>query len=437
MLAETRWATALLVYRNPRIIAVLFLGFSSGLPLQLTGQLLSSWLTQEGLSLTSIGLFSLIGIPYSLKFLWAPLIDNIELPFLTRIFGRRRAWLLLLQLLMILAIVSLSASQPKTDVQMVAIIAISVAFISASYDIVVDALRIEICDEHNMGAGAAMFVYGYRCAMFLSGFGGLVIADLYGWTASYLAMAGFVLIGTVTTLLLNEPNSARRSGDRDNNGGADKRHHSWFRHAIIDPFTDFIRRRDWIVILLFVVFYKLGDSMAGVMSYPFYLKIGFTLTEIAEIAKLFGTIATFAGLFLGGWLLAGTDLIRALWICGILQMLSNLMFAAQAMVGADLMFLTATIGLENLAGGMGTAVFVAYLSSLCSKEFTATQYALLTSLTAIARTFLAAPSGWVADQTGWVEFFLFTTIAALPGLVLLWWLTKGQRAGKAGTEEAG
>ena len=422
---KSDWLSALAVYRDPRILGIALLGFSSGVPLLLTGSILQAWLTQEKIDLTSIGLFTLVGLPYTLKFLWAPVIDNLRLPVLSRLFGRRRSWLLLLQAILMAATLLLGFANPSDNLLYVTVMAIAVAFTSASYDIIVDAFRIELCNEKNMAAGAATFVYGYRIAMWLTGFSSFVIADHFGWTIAYMVMAGFILVGMVTVLLTAEPGSVK-AASADGDPLADTDYLGWLKHAVIDPFADFMKRPDWLVILLFTILYKFGDSLAGAMASPFYLQTGFTLTEIAEIVKTLGTVATFGGLFLGGWLLAATSMYRALWVCGILQMASNLMFAALAAIGPDISFLALTIGLENVSGGMGTAVFVAYLSSLCNVAYTATQYALLSSLMAVARTVLVSPAGWLVERLGWMEFFILTTIAALPGLMLLWYLSKQQ-----------
>ncbi|USG61183.1 AmpG family muropeptide MFS transporter [Sneathiella marina] len=425
----TNWLSALSIYRDTRILAITFLGFSSGVPLLLSGSILQAWLTQEDVDLTSIGLFSLVGLPYTLKFLWAPLIDNLRIPLLDKLLGRRRSWLVFLQVCLIGATVFLAFSNPKADLLQVAVAALIVAFASASYDIIVDAFRIEICDDKNMAAGAATYVYGYRVAMWLTGFSSFFIAAYFGWSVSYLVMSGFILVGTVTALLTREPVTQAQSHQPEQFQNRQD-YRQWLEQSVIAPFLDFMRKPHWLVIILFTILYKFGDSLAGAMTNPFYIQTGFSLTEIAEIVKTFGTVATFIGLFFGGWLLAATTMYKSLWICGLLQMFSNLLFAAQASIGHDLAFLAITIGIENIAGGMGTAVFVAYLSSLCNISYTATQYALLTSLTAVARTVLVAPAGWLADQVGWFEFFLVTTAAAIPGLVLLWWLSRIQPAPK-------
>ncbi|PHQ70379.1 MAG: MFS transporter, partial [Sneathiella sp.] len=292
------WLNALSIYRDPRIVAVSFLGFSAGVPLLLSGSILQAWLTLEQVDLTSIGLFSLVGLPYTLKFLWAPLIDNLHIPVLSKIMGRRRSWLLILQMFVLAATLVLGFSDPAENLLRVAIAALVVAFASASYDIIVDAFRIEICDETNMGAGAATYVYGYRVAMWLTGFSSFYIADFFGWTISYMVMAALVLVGTITVFFTTEPAQDPAAAGRSNEKPqADYR--QWIKTSVIDPFVDFLRRPHWLIIILFIVFYKFGDSLAGAITTPFYLQTGFSLLEIANIVKTFGTIATFVGLFIG------------------------------------------------------------------------------------------------------------------------------------------
>ncbi len=446
-----RLLAALSVYREPRIVAVLFLGFASGIPLALTGQTLAAWLTEEGLSLGTIGLFASVGTPYALKFGWAPAMDRLPFGWLTRRFGRRRGWLLLTQMALIAATLALGFSDPSANIALTAVLAISVAFASASQDIVIDAYRIEVLEERQLAAGAAVYVYGYRIAMLVSSFGALYSATYIGWPATYMVMAGLALIGIATVLLNPEPKEVetedlhrRRAEVSDWIAARPKLPRrsapalGFLYTGVVAPFAEFMSRPGWLAILLFVAFYKFGDSLAGVMTTPFMLKIGFTKIEIANVAKLYGTGATFAGLFIGGWLMNAAGLYRSLWICGILQLVSNFMFAVQAMVGADLGLLAVTIGVENLAGGMGTAVFVAYLSALCNLGYTATQYALVSSFMAVARTWLSSTGGYLAEWLGWVDFFLLTAAAALPGLFLLWWLTRGRAATRPALEgEAG
>ncbi len=429
------WLAAAAVYRHPRVVAILFLGFSSGLPLALTGQTLSLWLKDEGLSLTAIGLFAAVGTPYALKFLWAPVMDKARLPGLTVLLGRRRSWLIVTQFTLIAVTLALGFSSPATNVGLTAVLALAVAFASASQDIVIDAYRVEILEEHQFAAGAAAIVFGYRIGMLVSGAGALYLASAVAWPVVYAAMAALILVGVATALLNPEPavratpeSLAREAevsawlADQPNLSGRLGAALGWLYVAVICPFSEFMARPAWIAILLFVVFYKFGDSLAGVMTFPFLDDVGFTKIDIANVAKVFGFAATLAGLALGGALMAGAGLYRSLWICGVLQLASNLMFAVQAMVGADLTLLAVTIGLENLAGGMGTAVFVAYLSSLCNVAYTATQYALLSSFMVVARTWLSSSGGALAEWLDWVGFFVLTTGAAVPGLILLWWL---------------
>jgi MFS transporter, PAT family, beta-lactamase induction signal transducer AmpG len=425
-----RWIESIAIYRDPRVIAILFLGFSSGLPLALTGTTLSLWLREEGITLTSIGLFANVATPYALKFLWAPLIDKLSLPILTPWLGRRRSWMILTQICLILSIYGLGTTNPSTHIEMTALFAFLVAFSSATQDIVIDAYRVEISDEKSLAAGAAAIVFGYRMGMLASGAGALYLATSVSWSLTFTAMAAFVFVGIITVLLSREPIKITAQPVPPsmapilNGGSSFGRALQWLKEAVIDPFVEFFSRPGWLAILLFVMFYKFGDSLAGVMSTPFFFDLGFTKIQIANVSKIYGTIATFGGLALGGWLMAATGLYRTLWICGLLQLGSNLMFAVQAMAGNDVSVLAATVGIENLAGGMGTAAFVAYLSSLCNVSYTATQYALLSSFMATARIWFSSPGGYLAENLGWIEFFLLTTVAALPGLMLLWWLTR-------------
>ncbi len=424
--AEDRpgWLAAMRVYTDRRVVAILFLGFSSGMPLLLTFSTLSIWLAEEGISKTAIGLFALVGMPYSLKFIWAPFIDQLRLPLLTRWLGRRRGWAILTQVALMIGIIGLGSNDPANGAWAMAAWAIVVTFASASQDVVIDAYRVEILEERQFGAGAAMIVAGYRLGMLASGAGALYLAEEVSWFWVYTAMAGLMLVGMLTILLNPEPAQSRADtpGPKERTDPI-----QWLRRAVVEPFAEFLRRGGWqpaLLILLFVVFYKFGDSLAGIMANPFYVEIGFSKAEIASVSKIFGLGATLAGGFLGGLFVVRRGIMQSLLFCGFLQMFSNLMFAVQALVGHDIAMLAVTIAVENVAGGMGTAAFVAYLASLCNLAYTATQYALLSSLMALARTALSAPGGAVAESTSWVAFFLITTIAALPGLALLWLLIR-------------
>ncbi len=417
-----RGLDAVAVYRDPRVVAIFFMGFSSGLPLALTGATLGIWLKESNVSLTAIGLFALVGIAYNLKFLWAPAMDRAPLPWLTRRLGRRRSWALATQAALIASLLALGHSDPGADPALTALLALVVAFCSASQDIVIDAFRIELLEEREQGLGAASTQYGYRLGMIVSGAGALYAAAYGGWRFAFAVMAGCVPVGVATVLLTPEPRRAIEAGLAM--GGRAAAFKDALGEAVVDPFAEFMRRGGWAMILVFIVLYKVGDALAGVMAGPFYIAMQFTLVEIANVSKVFGLGATLLGVFLGGLFVYRLGVMKALLVCGILQMLSNLMYAAQAMVGHDVYFLIATLGIENITGGMGSAAFVAYLSSLCNVAYTATQSALFSSLMAVPRTILASSGGAFAEALGWVPFFLFTTVAAIPGLLLLFWVMR-------------
>lgn len=425
------------MYARPNVAAFLPLGFASGLPLLLTAGTLATWMAEAGVDLTTIGLFALAGLPYGLKFAWAPLVDRVALPVLTARFGQRRGWLIAAQAGLVLALALLAHTDPRALPLATAALALAVAFLSATQDIALDAFRIELQEEDELAAGAAVYVYGYRVALLVAGAGALYVAEYAGWRAAYLAMAALVPVGTAAVLLRPEPRRPALPPPAGRGLGAAA---AWVRGAVIAPFREFMARNGWLAAFAFAALYKFGDALAGTMTSPFLIQIGFSKVEIANVAKVFGFWATMAGLAAGGILNARIGLIGALWTAGILQMVSNLMFAVQAVAGDHLGVLAATIGLENLAGGMGTAAFVAYLSRLCDVRYTATQYAVLTSCMAAARTVLSSPAGWLvehvnwggawalvaapppeawAGRVDWIGFFLLTTFAAVPGLLLL------------------
>ena len=412
------WTDAARLYLDRRILALFVLGFASGLPLLLVYSTLSFWLRQESISLTEIGWFSLAGTAYGFKFLWAPLVDHLRIPLLAGWLGQRRSWLLCAQLAVAATIVALGATNPGEALTLTAFWAVALAFASATQDIVVDALRIEMLDEEEQGGGAANFVNGYRVGTLAAGAGALIIADVHGWFWAYAAMALLMTLGMAVTLWLSEP--PRRATPPV----ADTGWRARFETAIVAPFRDFTLRRDWLVILVFVAVYKYGDALLGAMANPFYADMGFSGTEIAVITKGWGLAMSLTGAVLGGVLVARQGLLMALFVTGIGQLSGNLAFAWLAASGKSLGALTLAIAVENLTGAMATAAFVAYLSALCNVRFTATQYALLTSLTAQARTVFAAGGGWLADQLGWMMFFLATIAAAVPGLVLLIWMMR-------------
>ncbi|MBO0738776.1 MAG: MFS transporter [Alphaproteobacteria bacterium] len=429
--ARPAWLAALAVYREPRLIAVLLMGFSSGLPLALTGATLFFWLAELGVSLTTIGFFSLVGISYNVKFLWSPLIDRLPIPLLTSRLGRRRGWAVAIQLPLALAILALGLTDPRADPGLTALVAVIVAFLSASQDIVIDAYRIELLRPAEQGAGAAATQWGYRFGMLAAGAGALYAAMFGGWSFAYGLMATLMLVGIVTVLLTPEPGGAP-AHEAPPGANIGERLRAWFERAVAAPFVDLHRRtgtRLLVAILLFIVLYKFGEALAGTMATPLYVSLGFAKFEVANVAKIYGLAATLAGLALGGVVVIRIGVFRALLACGVLQMLSNLMYAVQTWAGHDLLALSMTIGMENLTNGMGSAAFVAYLSGLCSAAFTATQYALLSSLAALGRTVLSAWGGSLAALLGWTPFFFLSTALCVPGLLLLLWVMRRPMTG--------
>lgn len=422
-----RWRRGLAVYGDRRVLAIVFLGFSAGIPLALTGQTLAVWMKEAGVSLTAIGLFALVGIPYVLKFLWAPGIDAFAVPILGRALGRRRGWLVATQGLLILAVVGLGQVDPVASPWATVLLALLVAFASASQDIVIDAFRIETLAPDQQAAGLATYSAGYRVAMLVSTAGvfelvavlqGQGLAGAAGWSVGYAAMAAMVLVGVAAALVLPEPPAAPAPGPRL---GWQAR----LVRAVREPFAEFMSRDGWVAILLFVMLFKFGDAFAGIMTAPFVLDLGFDKTDYGRIVKVFGLAATLGGTLIGGVTVAALGTRTSLWAGALVQAASNLMFIAQVYVGRDYGFLVATIGVENAAGGFGSAVFVAYLAGLCrDRAYTATQYALLSALAAVGRTVLSASAGWFATVLGWPAFFLLTTAAAVPGLALLWLLMR-------------
>jgi PAT family beta-lactamase induction signal transducer AmpG len=405
-------AMALLTDR--RFLILLALGFSAGLPLPLTAFTLRQWMSESDVSLAAIGFTALIGLSYALKFLWSPAIDHLPPPFF-RGLGRRRGWLASIQVPLAGAILCLGLTDPASLPAATAAVAVLVAFLSASQDIVIDAYRIEILEEREQGYGLACYIWGYRGALLASNAGALLVAEFAGWAAAFAMCAALIGVGFAAVLAGTEP-PAPPPGPL---GWAAR-----LRHAVLDPFRDFTRREWWWLILTFVCLYKLGEALAGVMTAPLYRSLGFTRLEVAQVASVFGLFAMLAGALAGGWLVARIGIGRALVITGLGQMLSNLMYVALAHAGHDIGMLHAQVGVENFTDGLADAAFVAYLSSLTSRAYTATQYALLSSLAAVPLRTISAGSGIMAEAMGWTPFFLLTTAAALPAmaimLLLLW-----------------
>ncbi|MEX0270204.1 AmpG family muropeptide MFS transporter [Leptolyngbyaceae cyanobacterium UHCC 1019] len=393
------------ILRSRKMAALLLLGFASGLPLFLTSRTLQAWMKDSQVDLGIIGWFSLIGLPYTLKFLWAPFLDRFVPPFL----GRRRGWLLITQVGLLMAIATMSLQQPKEALQLLAINALVIAFLSATQDIASDAYRTDVLKPSELGLGASTWVLGYRVAILVSGSLALILADYISWQLVYLLLAGLMMIGILATLWAPEP-SDRVSAPQT------------LQDAIYLPFKEFFSRsgvKAAILVLLFVLFFKLGDALVGNMAIPFLLDIGYSKTAIGALQGTFGFLATTLGVVGGGILLTRIGINRALWIFGGLQALSNLGYFSLTLLPQGTQWLLVAITLENFCAGLVTAAFVAYLMSQCNHAFTATQYALLSSLMASSNIILAAPAGDLAKVTGWSVFFLLTLLASLPGLLLL------------------
>ena len=433
-------------YNKYNILAFIPLGFCAGLPLPLIGATMSARLMDSGLSLTSIGLFALAGTPYALKFLWSPLVDTIKIPFLNNLLGKRRSWLLLTQIILFIFFFIISNINPLEDLYMLALMVCSAAFISATQDIALDAYRIELHSEKELAAGIATYVLGYRIALIVGGAGALYLAEFMSWHLAFIIMSLCFLVGPIILLFLPN-NSIIDNSEKQSINFAN--FIQWIKKAVLDPFIEFSQRQSWVWILIFIAIYKLGDALAGNMTTPFLLDIGFSKIQIANIVKVIGLAATLIGLFLGGLLVSKYNIIYVLFIGGFLQMFSNLFFAFQGIVGVNTNVLMLTISIENLAGGIGTAAFLAYLSKLVDPRYIATQFALLTSFMALSRTQLSAPAGWMVEGINWesliifisqfininletilennikwILFFIITTILAIPGLLIIHKSTK-------------
>ncbi len=435
------WLQALLVYRQPRMVSMLFLGFSSGLPFYLIFQTTSAWLRQEGIARAVIGMLAWASLVYSLKFIWAPVVDRVSIPLLTARLGRRRSWMLLAQIGIVLALVNLSVSHPAHSVLHVAIGALCLAFCAATQDIAVDAWRIESAPENLQGAMAAADQLGARTALIVGQPGAFALAQAFGWHASYSIMAALGGVGIVTTLLIREPDpSASRESLSE-----EQRVVEWLEakahwpHAlrrvgagliggVVCPFVDFFDRRGAgtaIIVLLFIASYRLTEYAMGSMINPFYIDHGYTLDQIAMVGKVFGLTVSLLGVLIAGVTVARLGVVRSLVIAALMIMASNLGFAALAQTHSPtLLGLAAANGVDNLAQAMRGTAFIAFLSGLTSPRYTATQYALFSSLFILAGKLLEGTSGFVVDGIGYTKFFVYTASLAIPGLLLLYWLTR-------------
>ena len=392
------------VFRSRSIAVITFLGFSSGIPLALTGGTLQAWMTVAGVDLRTIGIFALVGLPYTMKFLWSPLMDR----FVPPLFGRRRGWIIIMQISLMIGISAMAFGSPQQAPLILAALALTVAFTSASQDIVIDAYRTDVLHEQERGVGAAVFVMGYRIAMLVSGALALILSDQIGWHNTYLLMAGVMGLGIISTLLGPEPDG-RIMPPRT------------IQEAVSGPMKDFFSRNSAVALLFLIILYKLGDAYAGSLTTAFLIRgVGFSVSDVGYINKGLGFISVVIGALFGGALMVKLRLFRALMIFGILQAASNLSFMFLAWVGKSYGMLIFAIAFENLSGGMGTAAFVSLLMAMCNHRYTATQYALLSSLAALGRIFISPTSGYLVGSIGWAGFFFITFLVALPGLWLLW-----------------
>jgi PAT family beta-lactamase induction signal transducer AmpG len=400
------------LYLNKNQLIIFFMGISSGIPLYIVLSTLFIWLTRINVDLSTIGLFALTQLPWTLKFLWAPFIDNFKIPYLTNFFGHRKAWLLIIQSFLGLSILLLGYSNPSNYLEFTAICSLMVAFFSASQDIVVDAFRIEILDDNSQGAGAAMTQFGYRVGGILAGAGSLYLTSFFSWKIVFVIMSA-VLFFLMFIIIFLIPITEKSKTVKKKN--------------YIKPFNEFIIRNSLyktLLIIFFIFSFKFGDVVAGVMANPFYVKLGFSNIDIANASKVFGVIMTIIGVFIGGYLVKKYNILNALIISGFFQVISNLLYVLLNSVGAEVSYLFLTVAGENFSGGLGSAAFVAYLSALCNKKYTGTQYALLSSIMGLARTVLSSPSGFIVESVGWTNFFLISTFFGLPSIIILFWMKK-------------
>ncbi len=449
---------------NYRILSILFLGFSAGIPLAITGSALSMWLARLGIDVKTIGLFASVTIPFSFKYLWSPIFDNVAIPYFSKRFGLRKSWLILVQVCLIISIITLGQTSPLNDIMLTAIVACVVSFFAATQDIIIDALRIEILEKEEQAIGVSMYVYGYRIAMLVSGAGSLLLADYISWTMVFVIMSLSILVGIMAVIFLKEPDySTQRLECLPEfksmlQGGLKICRSSKFLYLVLfiagifilsslgvstlictviviaviyytkeqfksvipDSILDFCNRPQWLYILLFVVFYKFSDTLLEALKSKFYVDMGFSNSEIAYVTKVFGFVMTLVGLFVGGLIYYRLKTFKSLLLAGILQILSNLVFLWVVKEQHNLLALSGAIAIENFTGAINTVVVVAYLSSLCNLQYTATQYALLSSLANVGRTIMVAPAGYIVATVGWTDFIWITAAVGIPAIILLY-----------------
>ena len=404
------------IFLDRKFFFLFWLAIISGMPFSVLFTALSTWMTEAGVALASIGLFAAAKTPYAFKYWWSPLVDNVRLPILHKLLGRRRSWMVFINLLLVSTIFMIGKTNPVEDIWGTFYLAFAFCVCAATFDIAWDAFRIESLPEDMQALGSAIAVSGYRVGMLVSGAGSMYLATYYGWENTFAILALLFSTGTLVALLMSEP---------DISLGSDTRILSWkmIKKSVLEPFLEFFSRNDAILILSILVLYKTGEAFLGVMLNPFYIKLGFTKIEIASVVKVYGLAATFFGVYLGGFLMIKYSNLRTLLICGVGQMLSNLIFVWQNYMGADLTALTISITIENITGGMGTAALVGYMSNLCNKKYTGTHYAFLSAFAAFMTSTFASSSGKLAEMMGWDMFFIFTAVISLPALLLIRFLT--------------
>lgn len=444
------WREAISVYRQPRVLGMLFLGFSAGLPFPLVFTTLSTWLRDVGVDRTTIGFFAWVGITYSIKVFWSPVVDRAPLLLLTRWLGQRRGWMLFAQAGIVAGLLGMASTDPTRDIAAMALFALLVAFASATQDVAIDAYRIEAVSRELQGAMAGMYQSGYRIAAALvGGAGALYLAQYLSWTSSYVVMAAAMAIGVVTVLVVREPERAINAntimseqrvvdylGRTAHVPSVLRMPIAWFIGAVICPFTEFFQRGGWwaLLILLFIGIYRISDIVLANMAYPFYVDLGFSKSEIANVAKLFGVVMTIFGAVVGGALVTRFGVMRILLLGAILVATTNLLFAQLAMSGKSIEGLIIVISADNFSGGLAGSAFIAYLSRLTNTAYTATQYALFSSLMTLMPKVISGFSGLIVDSYGYVSFFVYASATGIPAILLVFYLM--QRTSADGSARA-
>ena len=427
-------------YNDRRVFIMAFIGFSCGIPLFLTASTLSLWLSQVGVSYTKIGLISWVAFPYTIKFMWSPFIDRLKIPFLAKMLGRRRSWLFISQLALVVSILALSQTNPAENLTLTALFAICVTFSAATQDVTMLAYQVERLGKKQYGAGEAMGIFGYRMGMLLSGAGALYFAEFFTWNEVYELMALFVMVGIATTLFIKEPNPIINEEVKRKETEAENYLHahpklspkiastlSWFYGAVVCPFSNFIVKKGWWVSLLLMLFYKLGDNLVGNMTNIFLMEVGYSKSEIASVSKIFGMAASILGGFIGGYLIARIGVIKALFITAAIHGCAMLLFVVIANTGYDLDLLYLTIGIEHITAGMRTTALFVFQMTLVTPAYAATQFALLTSIVHFGRVFMASFSGILVENLGWSSFFTVASAATIVSLLLVLLFAKIKR----------